>query len=139
MSNIPDCFYRISVKALVLNETKDKFLITKEHDGRWELPGGGLDWGMSPQEDLTREINEEMGLKTTRIAENPSYFLVSQTTNSGTWIANIVYEAELENLDFTPSDECTEVRFVNKEDIIDMNVFANVKTLADMFNPRNHK
>ena len=41
--DIPECFYRISVKALVLNEARDRFLITQEEDGRWELPGGGLD------------------------------------------------------------------------------------------------
>ena len=52
MNKIPECFYRVSVKALVLNETRDKFLICEEESGVWELPGGGLDWGATPQEDL---------------------------------------------------------------------------------------
>lgn len=138
MNEIPECFYRVSVKALVLNETKDKFLICEEESGVWELPGGGLDWGMTPQEDLPREISEEMGLKVTKIADNPSYFITDQTLNRGIWIVNVIYETELENLDFTPSDECVNIKFVNKEDIREMNVFPTIKKLADMFDPGSH-
>ena len=96
---IPDCFYRISIKALVLNETRDKFLICKEADGRWELPGGGLDWDIKPQEDLPRELMEEMGLKAVWIADNPSYFFTGRSNNHPKMrIANVVYETKLEHL-----------------------------------------
>jgi len=43
MNNIPDRFYRVSIKALVLNKEGDKFLICKKESGLWEFPGGGLD------------------------------------------------------------------------------------------------
>lgn len=140
MSEIPDCFYRVSIKALVLNETKDKFLLCKEADGRWELPGGGLDWGMTPQEDLPRELMEEMGLKATWIADHPCYFLTGESTHGPVIpIANVLYETKLEHLNFTPSDECMEIRFVNNEDIQLMNTFLGPQKLAKMFNPENHK
>lgn len=135
---IPDCFYRISVKALVLNETRDKFLITKESDGQWELPGGGLDWGMGVHEELKREIREEMGLETTWIADHPCYFLTGQTRRRKVWIANLLYETELASLDFTPSDECTEIRFVDENDIGSLTVFPTVADLAKIFNPSRH-
>lgn len=138
MNEIPECFYRVSVKALVLNETRDKFLICEEESGIWELPGGGLDWGTTPQEDLPREIEEEMGLVVTKVADNPSYFITDQTLNKGLWIVNVVYEAELENLDFTPSDECVNIKFVDKDDIESMNVFPTIKKLTAMFDPNNH-
>lgn len=138
MNEIPECFYRVSVKALVLNETRDKFLICEEESGVWELPGGGLDWGMTPQEDLPREISEEMGLKVTKIADNPSYFITDQRLNRGVWIVNVIYETELENFNFTPSDECVNIKFVNKEDINEMKVFPTIKQLAEMFDPANH-
>jgi len=72
---VPDCFYRISAKALILNETRDKFMIVRETNGKWELPGGGLDWSATPQEDLPREISEEMNLKVTSVAKDPCYFI----------------------------------------------------------------
>ena len=59
---VPNCFYRISVKALVLNETRDRFLIVQESNGKWELPGGGLEWGAQPDQDVSRESKEEMTL-----------------------------------------------------------------------------
>ncbi len=133
MDNIPDCFYRVSVKALVLNETKDKFLVCKKKSGVWELPGGGLDWGMSPQDELAREIDEEMSIKITKVADHPSYFLTGQTIIRKQWVANIIYETELEHLDFTPSDECTEIRFVNRDNLPEGQVFPVVLKLADVF------
>lgn len=41
--NIPNCFYRVSVKALITNN-EGKFLLIRENVGKWELPGGGLDF-----------------------------------------------------------------------------------------------
>jgi 8-oxo-dGTP diphosphatase len=136
---IPECFYRVSVKALVLNETGDKFLICEEETGVWDLPGGGLDWGMTPQEDLPREINEEMGLKVTKMADLPSYFVTEKKVNKEEWKACVVYEAEFESLDFVPSDECVGIRFVDKDDLESMDVFICVKKLAEMFKPENHR
>ena len=139
MSEVPNCFYRISVKALVLNEARDKFLITQEEDGRWELPGGGLDWGETPQADLPREIEEEMGLKVTYIAKNPSYFVaLPSVTKPGLWIANIIYETKLEHLNFTPSDECIAIDWINKENADQFDLFPNVPLLVEMFDPANH-
>ena len=136
---VPNCFYRVSVKALVLNEARDKFLITQEEDGRWELPGGGLDWGMTPQEDLPREIAEEMGIQVLTVAEHPSYFFTFSHSRTGTGMANVLYEATLKDLNFTPSYECTAVRFVNKEDVEGLELHTNVQKLLDLFDSRRHR
>ncbi len=138
MTEIPNCFYRISIKALILNETRDKFLICEESDGRWELPGGGLNWNTTPHEDLPREIMEEMGIKVSWIADNPSYFITFEKSNKEVWLANVLYETKLEHLQFTPSDECVNIEFVNLDKVSGLNVCSNVLTLAKMFDPDNH-
>ena len=137
---VPECFYRISIKALILNGTRDKFLVCEEESGIWELPGGGLDWGATPHEDVSREILEEMGLKVTRVADHPSYFITDDHRLVGKiWFANVVYEVEVENLEFTPSDECINIRFVDKDDLENLNVFPNVRKIAEQFKPENHQ
>lgn len=138
--DIPNCFYRISVKALVLNEARDKFLITKESGGEWEMPGGGLDWGMGPHAELQRELHEEMGLQASWIADHPSYFLAGPMRKlKSTWAANVIYETELEHLHFTPSDECVAIDWINKENANEFALFPNVEIFVDMFDPQQHK
>lgn len=136
---IPPCFYRVSVKALVLDETRTKFLIVQEKNGKWELPGGGLDWGVAPQEDLQREIKEEMGLRTTWVADHPSYFFTDFLDRVRAWRANVVYECTLEHVHFSPSRECVALAFISKENASEFDLFPNVARLVELFDPRRHQ
>lgn len=130
-TDVPNAFYRTSVKALVLNE-QNEFLLAKEQNGFWELLGGGLDFGEDPRACLEREIREETGLQTIYISENPAYFITDQARN-GTWIANVIYEVTLRDLEFTPSSECVELGFFDKERLKDIQVFTNVTKFAELF------
>lgn len=58
----PDTFYRVSVKALIRNDNNE-VLVVKEHQDKWELPGGGLDHGESIHDGLKRELTEELGIE----------------------------------------------------------------------------
>ncbi|MEO8665628.1 MAG: NUDIX hydrolase [Ignavibacteria bacterium] len=137
MTSIPNNYYRTSIKALVLNE-ENKFLLTKESDGRWELPGGGMDHGESPEACLIREIKEEMGLTVIYFCKQPSYFYTDKHLKYE-YVANVLFEVKLEHLNFTPSNECTEVRFFTKEEALKENLFPNVKVFLTVFDPNNHK
>ena len=128
------------MKALVLDESRVRFLVARKEDGLWELPGGGLDWGMEPSEELRREIREEMGLKIVQIEQHPSYFLTDQGgIPGGWWRGNVVYETVLESLDFTPSDECVEVHFVTAEEAKSLDPqLGNIRMLGGLFDPVRH-
>ena len=143
MEQIPECFYRVSVKALILNEARDKFLICKEDNGKWELPGGGLDWDAEIKAELAREIHEEMGLAATWISAYPSYFLTSvfelRSSDVGGRAAAVLYETQVEDLNFTPSDECVEIAFVNRDTVGgDKKLFSVVRQLLEVFDPARH-
>jgi len=138
IANIPDNFYRISIKALILDDEK-RFLLTFENKGLWELPGGGLNFGEKPLECLAREIKEEMGLEVVNINEHPAYFLTAPHRSGQWWICNILYEVKVKDLNFVPSDECVELRFFTKEEALKENLFSNVVEFVKIYNPDNHE
>lgn len=98
-----------------------------------DFPGGWLDFGEDPREGIIREFKEETGLETTWVDTTPSYFVTAYRGPKDFWIANIIYEAKLKNLDFTPSDECQEVRFVTKEEAEKLLVYPNVTEFLKQF------
>lgn len=137
IENLPTTFYRISAKALVVSEDRKKFMVVLEDNGYWELPGGGLDFPETPEEGLRREIKEEMGLTATDIAKQPSYVLIGNNMK-GVRSMNLVYEVKLKDLNFTPSDECVEMKFVLPEEVESMHAWRNVKELAVLFDSKKH-
>ena len=68
----PNSTYRVSVKALIVNDKKEILLI-EEDDGRWDLPGGGLNYNEDINSCLKREIKEELGVNTKSINKTPTY------------------------------------------------------------------
>ncbi len=60
--------FRIAVRGLIYNQNNEVLLLRRSRPARgetgyWELPGGGLDHGESPQQALLREIQEETRLE----------------------------------------------------------------------------
>lgn len=135
--NIPNCFYRMSVKALILDDEK-RFLLTLENKGLWDLPGGGLDIGEEPHACLAREIKEEMGLDVLHASKQPLYFFSAPQRHGGYWICNVLYEVKVKDLNFIASDECVEARFFTKEEALKENLFSNVKEFIKLYNPDSH-
>ncbi len=55
--------FPVSVKGVVL-QNRRVVLLRNERD-EWELPGGRLEHGESPEECVAREMREELGLRVT--------------------------------------------------------------------------
>ena len=127
------CYYRVSIKGIVINGD-GRILLSREDNGKWEMLGGGLDHNEDPVSCLKREIFEETGLNVLGVSACPKYFLTAPRTGTTitTYIANVVYEIQLENLDFTPSDECQELRFFSIDEMAQVVLFPNVQVLLDI-------
>src|SRR5258706_10663346 len=81
--DFPDSFYRVTIKGLCVRN--GKLLLFKEGEkisGKWELPGGGLDFGEEIKSGLVREIFEESGLKVTKTSEKPIYIWTHKYENT---------------------------------------------------------
>ena len=122
------CFYRVSVKGIVIDD-QNRILLARESDGTWDMLGGGLDHGEDPSICLKREIQEETGLTVTKVWPEPKYFITTHKLANDIYIANVVYQIELENLDFTPSDECEELRFFSTEEMRELQLAPNVQKI----------
>lgn len=130
-------YYRVSVKGTVVDQD-GRFLLSLEDNGKWELLGGGLDHGEDPVSCLKREILEETGLEVTYISDTPKYFITSPRHGHDTFIANVIYEIQLKNLEFVPSDECQELRFFNVKEARNLDLFPNVEKFLDVFDAKLH-
>ena len=64
--NVEDLQWRPAAYGFVLKD--GKLLLSKQYDG-YDLPGGGIDIGETPEEAVIREIKEETGVN----ASNPRF------------------------------------------------------------------
>lgn len=131
------CYYRVSVKALCLDET-GRFLLAKEDNGLWELIGGGLDHGEDPTACLRREVHEETGLVITYISPSPKYFITALRRGKDTFTANVIYEVKFQDLNFVPSEECVELRYFSVAEALQEDLFPNVKEFLKHFDVDKH-
>jgi len=126
--------YRVSAKALVFDENKN-ILIIRENRG-WELPGGGIEQGESPQETIIREMKEECGFTIENIDEAPSLTWIVHRPESSDdldkWRLFIGFRVTLKSMEFTPSKECIEYRFVSKEEILNLSLHPNIEKLPEL-------
>ena len=63
---LPEADYptpKVDVRGLILNENKEVLLVKETVDGKWSLPGGWADIGLTPKENVLKEIEEETGFK----------------------------------------------------------------------------
>jgi len=117
---IPECYYRVSAKALIKNE-EWKFLLGKEKK-YWDIPGGWVDHGEDIHSSLQREIMEEMWIKIKNISHQPVYTFLGESS----WIASpkrplciVIFEVVLENFNFIPSDEFQDFKFFDLQEALD--------------------
>lgn len=81
---------------------KDKFILIKKgkgpFKGRWDLPGGKIDFGETPQEALEREIMEETGLKIKSCKLLDAMGYNKETTEEMFHHVGIIYECRAKSI-----------------------------------------
>ncbi len=121
--------YRLSAKALVYNENK-QFLLIKEVKGIRDFPGGGIEYGETPQEAIKRELSEELGItKNVEVNEKITHFLAYyyQEKEVGVWLA--FYEVSLPSkVEIQKGDrECVDYGYFSPEEAKKLPLHQNVQ------------
>lgn len=107
----------IAVKAIITRG--DKFLAIKrsaycENEiGEWDLPGGRLEFGETPEEALIREIREEVGMSVTIKKILYTWSFIRNEVNQ---TVGLTYWVETEDSSPVLSSEHTEFAWVGKND-----------------------
>ena len=87
---------RFGVYALL--KYKRKIILIKKgrgpYKGRWDLPGGKIDFGESPQDALEREVMEETGLKVKSLHLADAIGYKKQTAKETLHHVGIIYNCE---------------------------------------------
>ncbi len=112
-----DIRFHITVKGIVVYGHKVLLLkrVRPSSDGLgyWELPGGGLDYGETPNQALIRELKEETGLSIDVI--KPAYTFTK--IRVGYQTVGIGYLALAENDHIVLSDEHTDYLWCDIKDL----------------------
>ena len=107
-----DYLFRISLKAVVIND-EGKILIVKE-TGRdwWDIPGGGLDHGESIKEALIRELHEEVGFTGDLTYEPIDVGEPHVIEHLKMYQTRVTFLVKPDNFDFQPGVDGDEVQFI---------------------------
>lgn len=120
-------------KVFVLN--KDGLILTMRRSAddnhrplTWDLPGGGVDFGESPNDAVVREAKEEAGLT----IESPTIFFVG-AKNEEKYVVELLYYAEYDGSEIELSEEHDQIAWVTKDEFLKLDVpryfLAGVKQL----------
>ncbi|MEA3378349.1 MAG: NUDIX hydrolase [Nanoarchaeota archaeon] len=127
---MPNQIQRVTTKGIFYYN--NKILFVKDHKGKWELPGGRIEFNETPESALKRECEEELGFKNIEVGDiaNAWSFGVTTDDNVNYHFILLIYECftnntkiKLNNL----NDEQTEYDWVSLDDIENLNMREGYK------------
>ncbi len=133
---------RCGCSAVIFDPQREKILMTRRSDnGRWCLPGGGMDAGENAEETCVRELWEETGLKVlvsrlVGIYTSPD-FLIEYADGNRVQIVAMHFEAEVTDGELRLSDETTDAGYFTPTEIATMDVIeTHRQRITDSLNFR---
>jgi len=124
--------YLFCVPQKALIEQNGKYLITKRSEGEkvypgyWDLPGGKLEHGETPEEGLLREVKEEINLE---VKVGEPIFSYLEAIKYACYV--VVYECKLISGEIKLSSEHSEYKWASVEEIQKLLIEPYVKKLFE--------
>ncbi|WJV20614.1 NUDIX hydrolase [Rossellomorea marisflavi] len=115
----------VAAGGFVTNEKDEILLVKTRRDGHWVFPGGQIEVGENLIDGVIREVKEESGMDVT-VSHLVGVFSNTATYegHSGVKIvpSKVMFDfvCELVGGEFNTSDETSDVRWVRKEDVLNM-------------------
>ena len=123
---------RLGCSAIIFDEVREKVLLTRRADnGRWCLPGGGMESGESVAEACEREVLEETGLmvcmkRLIGVYSDPDQLVIYPDGNKAFFVV-LNFEAEVLHGELTLSDETTNFGYFSISEMENMPMHGHHK------------
>jgi 8-oxo-dGTP pyrophosphatase MutT (NUDIX family) len=127
-----DCLYRISAKAIIL-QNKKLLLVNEQKDGWWSLPGGGIDHGETIPAALTRELSEELGVSPEQVTvdENIRYATIGEVAD-GIPRASLIYRVDIPENSISKTDHVNSFGWFTYDELHTMRISPTIGTPAEL-------
>ena len=112
---------------VLLQRRRDRVILAA--DGKWEFPGGRVDFGETPEQAAVRECREEVGCEVSVIRMLPQVQSRTWERNDGLTVHALVFCFECRLDAGTPSpreDKVSETRWCTLEDAIALDTLEGV-------------
>jgi 8-oxo-dGTP diphosphatase len=115
----------ISLVAYGVVIKNNKYLLTQRteptktdypFEGYWQVPGGGLEFGESPEETVVRELREELGVDVEVVKLIPNVFTIKGKKWQGVFLSYLCKLRD-ETDEIVINSEATDYRWVSLEDV----------------------
>jgi 8-oxo-dGTP diphosphatase len=127
---------QITIVAAIITNEKGEVLLAKRNQpktpeihGKWEFPGGGVDFGEDPSASLKREVLEEVGVEVKILRLLPKIISDIQKYDNGDELQVLVLSYECKIISGTPKPadaEISEAKFFSLDEIRKLDAFQNV-------------
>lgn len=121
----------------VIFNSEGKILITKRNEpedptshNKWQLPGGGIEFGEHPKQTLIRELKEETGFHVSLLSQNPLVY--SETGSDAVHFLFFMYPCLVKNgaLDLSLDPETSEAVWATLEEIKEKECLSHTYEIA---------
>jgi 8-oxo-dGTP diphosphatase len=133
---------RIPAGAIIFND-KDEVLMSQRFEegerwhGKWNLPGGGIEFGEDPKETAIRETREEVGVEIKILSDFPIVMNYLNKDKNEDYVC-IAYVANYLSgeLDVSKDDGTSDVKWFKYKDIDFDNCLPFTKEILDIAKKR---
>ncbi len=135
---------QITIVVAVIKNEAGELLLTKrsqpelpEIHGKWEFPGGNIEFGEDPIVALKREVLEEIGVEIDITGLLPKIISEIQPFKNGSQlqILFLSYECKITSGTPIPTDnEIGELKYFATEEIKNIDAFKNIYETVDFLN-----
>ncbi len=125
-----------SATAVIITNKRNQYLLIRREveprKGDWDLPGGFVNWGESPETAIIREIKEELGVDlhiTKTLGSDHDWYLFDELNTS---VNTVIFQGTISGT-IVPNKEISSLHWLDKEALPTTDIsFNSIRTALNL-------